>query len=279
MYSKFVANIANILVLILLTILAIIFIFPVIWLLSGAFKPTDLIWKYPPVIIPPNPTISHFVELLSTPEIPFLRYLFNSSVVATVVTFSSVSLQSMAGYSFARLRYSGRDLIFIGVLATLMVPFYAIIIPLFIMMKMFGWIDTYMGLIIPMIPHGLGIFFYRQYCLGLPKELEDAAKIDGCSIIGIYWRVVLPLSKPIFLTLVVLTFIIQWDSFLWPLVVTQSIRMRVIQVGLAALLGEHTRHYGLVLAGTVIAIIPSVLFFLFLQKYLVQSVKLSGLKG
>lgn len=268
---------SKILTRVLLIIVAIIMFFPFLWMVSGAFKPSDEVMEYPPRIIPSEVRFENFTELFK--EIPFERYMINSFIVAGSITVSSLLFHSMAGYALARLKFPGRRFLFIGILSTMMIPFYSIVIPLFIIIRQVGWYDTYLGLIIPWIPHAFGIFLLRQYYITFPKELVDAAVIDGCSHIGVFFRIALPLSKPILAALGVIFFISNWDRFLWPLLITSSAEMRVVPLGVVQFKGQYVAHWNLVLAGATVACIPTIIIFMMLQNFIVKGVKTTGIKG
>jgi multiple sugar transport system permease protein len=257
--------------------LAVLTVFPLLWLALSAFKPVDVMFRYPPVLLPPRWRVENFVEVFHAS--PFGRYLLNSLIVATAVTAVAIVFHAMAGYALARLRFPGRQALFLGVVSTLFVPLYAITIPLFLLVKALGWVDTYWGLIVPSIFNAFGIFLYRQFFLSLPRELEDAARIDGCSRAGVFFRIALPLARPATATLAVFSFLYNWDNFFWPLIVTSSTEMRVIQVGVAAFYDVYNPRWNLMLAGATIAVVPSFVLFFLLQRHLVQGIQTTGLKG
>jgi len=188
-------------------------------------------------------------------------------------------LHAMAGYALARLTFPGRNLIFVGIISTLMIPFYTILIPLSLLVKELGWFNTYLALIVPAIPHAFGIFWLRQFFLGIPGELEDAARIDGASRVGVFFRIALPLARPVLAALSVFFFLANWDSFLWPLIAANKQEMRVVQVGIQSFTGERGIAWHLIMAASVVAILPTLFLFFTLQRFIVQSAKLSGLKG
>jgi len=212
-------------------------------------------------------------------EISILRLYLSSIFVAVVGTFGQVLTSSMAAYAFARLRFPGRDKLFFVYLATMMIPGSVTMIPVFVIMKHFHWIDTYQALIIPGLFSAYGTFMLRQFFMGLPTELEDAAKIDGSGYIGIWARVILPLSKPALATLTTFTFMGFWGSYLWPLVVTITEPMRTLPIGLRYFVGQHATNYTQLMAGSMMAVIPVLLLFIFNQRYFVEGIKLSGLGG
>lgn len=211
-------------------------------------------------------------------EINFPRLYLSSIFVAVVGTFGQVLTSSMAAYAFARLSFPGRDKLFFAYLATMMIPGSVTMIPVFVIMKHLGWINTYQALIVPGLFSAYGTFMLRQFFMGLPTELEDAAKIDGSGYIGIWSRVVLPLSKPALATLTTFTFMGFWGSYMWPLVVTITEAPRTLPIGLRYFVGQHATNYTQLMAGSVIALIPVLVLFVFNQRYFVEGIKLSGLK-
>ncbi len=259
------------------TLLAVVFAGPFIWMVSNSFKPSDEIFANPPILISQNATFDNYREVFE--QAPFERYMLNSFIVAGSVTVIALLLHAMAGYSLARLNYPGRNLIFVGIISTLMIPFYTILIPLSLLVKELGWFNTYLALIVPAIPHAFGIFWLRQFFLGIPTDLEDAARIDGASRIGVFFRIALPLAKPVLAALAVFFFLANWDSFLWPLIAANKPEMRVVQVGVQSFTGERGIAWHLIMAASVVAVLPTMLLFFTLQRFIVQSVKLSGLKG
>ena len=212
-------------------------------------------------------------------EINLLRLYLSSIFVAAVGTFGQVLTSSMAAYAFARLQFPGRDRLFFAYLATMMVPGSVTMIPIFVIMKHLHWINTYQGLIIPGLFSAYGTFMLRQFFMGLPADLEDAAKIDGSGYLGIWARVILPLSKPALATLTTFTFMGFWGSYMWPLVITITEEMRTLPIGLKYFVGQHATNYTQLMAGSVIALIPVLLLFIFNQRYFVEGIKLSGMKG
>jgi multiple sugar transport system permease protein len=258
-------------------LLAVIFAGPFVWMLSSSLKPHDEIFVNPPVLFSENFSLDNYHDVFE--QAPFERYMFNSFVVATTVTVVALLLHAMAGYALARLEFPGRQILFIGIISTLMIPFYTILIPLALLIKELDWMNTYWALIIPAIPHAFGIFWLRQFFLGIPHELEDAARIDGASRVGVFFRIALPLARPVLAALAVFFFLANWDSFLWPLVAANRADMRVVQVGIQSFTGEHGSAWELIMAASVIAILPTLALFFGLQRFIVESVKMTGLKG
>lgn len=261
---------------VVLAVLAIIFLFPVFWLITGSLKPGDETIANPPIIWPQQWTLNNFVQVFTTA--PFGRWVFNTALVATSVTGVALLFHSMAAYSLARLNFPGRGVLFIAVLSTLMITFPVILVPLFILVKELGWINTYWALIIPNIFNAYGIFLMRQFYLGIPRELEEAAIVDGASLIRVYYHIILPLSRPIIAALSVFFFLANWNFFLWPLVVTTDPNLEVLQVGIATFSGQYGTQWNLILAASLVATLPIVAIFAFFQRYIVESVKMSGLK-
>ncbi|MGW5643199.1 carbohydrate ABC transporter permease [Saccharopolyspora sp. NPDC003752] len=254
-------------------LVALVTVAPLLWLLLSAFRSEsqlyDLGW-------PRELTLSNVVYVLT--EVPFLRYLANSAIVAVSVTVIALFLHSMAAYALARLSFRGRGFAFASVVATLLISLPVILVPLFIVVRGLGMVDTYAGLIVPGLFNAFGIFLLRQFYLGVPRELEEAAHLDGCGHWRIYWHVVLPLSRPMLAALAVLFFLANWNSFLWPLAVAQDESLRVVQVGIASLQGQYASKQHYVLAAAMLAALPTILVFLLGQRWLVASLKTSGLR-
>jgi len=262
------------LVLILLTL---IFILPVYWMASSALKGPQEIFSVPPTWVPKVRHWEHFRTVFE--QLPFARWMMNSGIVSVTVTLVALLTHAMAAYSLARLRYPGRRFIFALIIGTLMIPFCVIMIPLYIQVRAFGWLDTYWALIIPSIPNAFGIFLLHQFYLTIPTELEDAARVDGCSKAGIFFRIVLPLSKPILAALAVFFFVANWNSFLWPLLVTSSTAMKTVQVGIAGYSGQYQNPWAYMMAANTIAVIPNLVVFVLFQRQLMTSIAMSGIKG
>lgn len=250
---------------------------PLLWMVSSSLKTGGEVLANPPTVLPKNPQWGNYLQVFRA--VPFRRYLLNSLFVSTVVTVVALLFHSMAAYALARLRFPGREAIFLGILSTLMVPFTVIVIPLFIIVDWLGWVNSYEGMIIPMIPHAFGIFLLRQFYLSVPRELEEAAIVDGASLVRVYWHIVLPLSRPVLSALGVFFFLANWNNFLWPLIVTQSDELRVVQLGIQQFTGQHGSQYHLIMAASTIAAMPTLILFFVLQRRLVEGIKMTGLKG
>lgn len=211
--------------------------------------------------------------------VPFAQFYLNSIFVSLCITFGQVTTSAMAAYAFARLNFPGRDRIFFGYLATMMIPGAVTMIPVFILLRHFGWIDTYKALILPGIFTAYGTFMLRQFFLTLPKDLEDAAKIDGCSYVRIFWHIILPLSKPALATLTTFTFMGSWMNLMWPLIVVNTHTKYTLPVGLAYFQGVHGTDWTLLMAASMMMILPILIVFLFNQRFFVEGIKLTGIKG
>lgn len=212
-------------------------------------------------------------------EVNLFRLYLNSVFVAVVGTFGQVLTSAMAAYAFARLKFPGRDKLFFGYLATMMIPGSVTMIPVFMILKQLGWINTYMALIVPGMFSAYGTFMLRQFFMSLPEELEDAAKIDGCSYIGTWRNVILPLSKPALATLTTFTFMGFWGNFMWPLIVTITEPLRTLPIGLTYFVGMHATNYTQLMAASMMVVVPVILLYIFNQRYFVEGIKLSGLGG
>ena len=259
-----------------LIVASIIAIVPFLYVVSTSFKDTVALFSYPPEWIPSEPTPTNFQTLLE--EHPFFRWTLNSLVVASAVTIVKVVIDSMAGYAFAKMSFPGRDALFLVVLMTLMVPFAATLIPLFIIVRNLNLTNTYPGLILPALASPIGSFMMRQFVESLPSDLENAARLDGCSEFQIFRRVILPLMKPGLVVLGVFTFMTQWTSYLWPLVISTREDMLTLTVGVQSLRSLFTVNWGVLSAGAVLSLLPLILVFLFLQRYFIAGSIAGALK-
>lgn len=252
-------------------------LFPFAWMLSTSFQTEGALLVPPPKLIPSPIELGNYGTVAAA--FPLWRFLLNSIAVAGVSTTLQVLTSAMAAYAFARLRFRGRDTLFLLYLATLMVPLQVTIMPLFVEMKYLGLINSYAGLLLPTIASAFGTFLLRQAFLGLPRELEEAAFIDGAGHWAVFRRIVLPLSLPALATFGIFAFMASWNSFLWPLVIVNSPDLMTLPVGLSNLQGRYTTSWNLVMAGATVAVVPILLVYLVAQKYVVRGVTLSGLKG
>lgn len=253
-------------------------LFPLVWLVSTAFKsPSENIFQFPPQFIPSQPTFGNFIKVWQTN--PFGRYLFNSSFVALLTVSLNLLFCSLAAYPLARLNFKGRDSVFTAIIATIMIPFQIVMIPLYILTVQLGLRNSYLGIIFPSIASAFGIFLLRQAFQSVPKELEEAARIDGCSELGIWWNVMIPAVKPALITLAIFVFIGSWSDFLWPLLILDQPDYYTMPLGVATLAGTFSLDWRLIAAGSVISIAPVLLLFLILQRYIVPTDAGSGVKG
>jgi putative chitobiose transport system permease protein len=262
----------------LLGTIAIAMLVPLVWLVSTSLKsPAENIFQFPPQFIPAQPTFQNFVMVWQTH--PFGRYLVNSSLVAILTVCLNLLFCSLAAYPLARLQFRGREVIFSLVVSTIMIPFQIVMIPLYVLTVQLGLRNSYLGVIFPAIASAFGIFLLRQAFQGVPKELEEAARIDGCSELGLWWYVMLPSIRPALVTLAIFVFIGSWSDFLWPLIVLDRKDLFTLPLGVAELAGVFSLDWRLIAAGSVISIAPILLFFLVMQRYIVPTETGSGVKG
>ena len=261
----------------ILLIGAFTMLLPFMWMVSTSFKPSSEIYVFPPRWIPKNPTLKNYVDLFSS--INFGRPFLNTVIVASSITFLSVLLSSMAGYAFAKFRFKGRDKLFFLILATLMVPGQMTMIPVFLLLRYLGLLNTYTGLILPGAVSVFNIFFMRQFIITIPNDLIEAARIDGARESYIFFKIILPLSKPALTTISIFTFTGSWNSFLWPLIIAQDERMYTLPVAVSVLAGQYGENIAIQMAGSCIVITPILIFFLFAQRYFIKGIALTGLKG
>lgn len=258
--------------------IALIMLFPLLWLISTAFKsPSENIFQFPPQFFPTQPTFDNFIKVWQTN--PFAQYLFNSTLVAGLTVILNLLFCALAAYPLARLEFKGRNIIFAIIVSTIMIPFQIVMIPLYILTVQLGLKNSYLGIIFPSLASAFGIFLLRQAFQGVPKELEEAARMDGCSELGIWWFVMLPAIRPALVTLAIFTFIGSWSDFLWPLIVIDQPEYYTLPLGVARLAGTFSLDWRLIAAGSVISIAPILLLFIILQKYIVPSDLGSGVKG
>jgi putative chitobiose transport system permease protein len=261
-----------------LSAIAFLMLFPLLWLIGTSFKsPTEDIFTFPPQIFPSQPTLDNFVTVWDA--YPFGLYLYNSAIVAFLAVGLNLLLCSLAAYPLARLDFRGREFIFALVLATIMIPFQIVMIPLYILAVNLGLRNTYLGIVLPNLTSAFGIFLLRQAFKAVPLELEEAARIDGCTELGIWWNIMLPAIRPALFTLAIFVFIGSWSDFLWPLIVLDDPDYYTLPLAVANLADSFSLDWRLVAAGSVISIAPILLLFLLLQRYIVPTDVNSGVKG
>lgn len=272
---------------VILTAIAVIFLAPLLWALITSFKTPDRIFTNTPEWIPNPATLQAYWNILNPRGAvtsqgyfidPFARYMLNSLIVASSVTAGNLLLCSMGAYAFSRLRFPGRNILFGLCLISLLFPESSKIVPRFIIIRQFGWVDTYLGLIMPNINGAIALFLLRQYFLSIPMEIEDAAKVDGASSWKRFWTIILPNAKPALVTVFVLVYQGTWNQFLWPLIVTNSPKLRVVTIGLKYLAGSVYMMYNVLMAGAILSLLPITILFIFLSKYYVRGISLTGLK-
>jgi multiple sugar transport system permease protein len=272
-------HIVNFVTVLILLLGGVLMALPFLWMVSSSLKSIAEIYVFPPTFIPETIQWSNYLEIWR--RLPFHLFFRNSFVVATLETIGVLFTSSLAGYSFARLRYPGRDQLFLIYLSTLMIPFAVRMIPLFVLMRAFGWVDSLAALIVPGMFSAWGTFLMRQFMLTIPRELEDAALIDGCSFFRIYWRIILPLTTPALATLGIFHFMGSWNAFLWPLIILNSMSNKTLPLGLAAFqaMVAMKTPWHLVMAAAVVSVAPIIVVFMLGQKYYVRGIVTTGLKG
>jgi multiple sugar transport system permease protein len=256
---------------------AIVALTPVVWMLAASFMSTGEATTFPPKLIPSDPTLEHYGGVFT--RLDMGRYLLNSTLIAFVITGTSLLINAMAGYAFAKLRFRGREPVFRVLTAGLMLPVQVVMLPLFLIFKQLGLINTYWGVIIPSMASIFAIFLIRQYAMAIPDDLLDAARVDGASEARIFRTVVLPVITPILATLAIWTFLTTWNDFMWPLIVLSDERRYTLPVALANLLGEHVQNVELMMAGSVLTVTPVLVVFLFLQRYYIRGIMAGSVKG
>ena len=261
----------------LLIIGALLSLFPILWMISASFMPTGMANTFPPRLLPDHPTMQHYRDVFT--RLSMGRYLLNSLLVACAITFLSLVFNLAAGYAFAKLRFAGRDRVFQTLLAALVIPAQVAMIPLFLIMKWLHLVNSYGGVIVPAVATVFGIFLVRQYARSIPDELLEAARIDGAGEWRIFGVIVLPLLKPIIVTLAIFTFLASWNDFMWPLIVLSDQAWQTAPVALAALSREHVQDNELMMAGSVVTILPVLALFLALQRHYLEGLLLGSVKG
>ncbi|MBU7592694.1 carbohydrate ABC transporter permease [Metabacillus halosaccharovorans] len=261
---------------ILLIFGAFIMIVPFLWMVSTSLKTFGESMKVPPTILPKEWKFENYAEVFES--VNFVKYYINTIALTLGRTIAQLFLCSLAAFAFARLTFPFKNTIFIAILSVLMVPPQVILIPNYAILTQLGWIDTFYALIVPGMFSAFGVFLLRQFFMGIPKELDEAATMDGCSLFGIYWRIILPNATPALIALGIFTILAAWNDFLWPLVMTSSENMRVLSVGIAAFQGQYSTDYPLLMAGAVLSTIPMLIMFILFQKHLISGIALQGVR-
>jgi len=250
---------------------------PFIWMFSTSFKPAGEIFSMPPKLIPSEVTLKYYHYIIT--KFKFLLYFRNSVIVAGSLTILSLFFNSLAGYAFARYKFPGREKLFTLLLLTMMVPGQVAMVPVFFILKSIGLLNTFLGLIIPASAGVFGIFLMRQFMRAIPDSLIESARIDGCGEFRIFWNIVLPLCKPALATLAIFTFMGAWNDFIWPLIIMTKDSKYTLPVALANLNGQYNTSWGLLMAGSVVVIVPILLVFIFLQRFFIQGIAMTGMKN
>jgi multiple sugar transport system permease protein len=268
----------GILVWVILIVVAIVALWPMYWLYITAFTPTLDTVKTPPDLIPIHASLSNFSRLFQQAK-DYWRWALNSLIISLSVTAFHLLFDTMAGYAFAKKRFPGRNFFFWLILSTLMIPSHVTLVPLYIVARHLHLINNILAVILPGTADVFGIFLMRQYIQTLPSELEEAARMDGCTEPGVFWRVIVPLSKPALGALAIFSFVRYWNDFLWPLIVLQKSQHYTLPVGVASLQGEFRTDFGLIFAGAALAALPMIVFFLIFQRYFIEGVRMGAVKG
>jgi len=264
---------------VLLMLIGVVIAFPFIYMMTSSLKASSEVVQVPPKLFPNVLQVGNYVSVVNIPNVNLGRQLLNSAIVTAAVVAGQVLTSVLAGYAFARLRFPGRDTLFFIYLGTLMVPFAVLIVPMYKLMQAFGWIDSLWALTIPWLFTAYGTFLLRQFFMGQPLDLEEAATIDGAGRWGILFRISAPLAKPAIATLATISFLYAWNSFLWPLIVINDPNKKVITQGLMDLQSLYAVRVDLILAGSVLAVLPTVIVYLFTQRYFIEGVATAGLAG
>jgi multiple sugar transport system permease protein len=256
---------------------ALVTLTPLLWMVSASFMSPGESNSFPPRLLPQVPTLQNYVDLFT--RLNLARYLLNSTLVAVSATLISLIINSMAGYAFAKLRFVGRERVFRILLAALVIPGQVGMLPLFLLLKSMGLVNTMAGVVVPFMAGIFGIFMIRQYAMSIPEDLLDAARVDGAGEYRIFWSIVIPVIQPILVTLAVFTFLSAWNDFMWPLIVLSDDAKYTLPVALASLSGEHVQDTGLMMAGSVLTVLPVVLLFIVLQRAYIRGVMMGSVKG
>lgn len=271
--------IQRVLIYALLIFIALLILLPLLWMLSTSFKPKSQWFSQTIDWIPRTFTLDNYNTLLNNPTTPIVRWFINSTLVATLATALVLTIDSLAAYAYARMEFPGRRILYGLLLTTLFIPGIMFLIPNFLTVYRLGLLNNYGGVIAPGLAGVFGIFFLRQFFESVPKELEESAEIDGATKFQTFYKIVLPLSKPALATLGILTFLGSWNDFLWPLLILRDRALQTLPPGLRTLQGAYTSEYGLMMAGAVIVAVPVLIIYIFLQRYIVESVASTGIKN
>jgi sn-glycerol 3-phosphate transport system permease protein len=258
-------------------IIGLIIISPILYALNISLMTSDDIFSYPPKFFPPSITFDNYKQAIET--VPILQFIFNSFFVSMMVTIGQIITSCLAAYAFSYFDFKGKNILFILCLSTLMIPSESTIISNYLTIAQIGWTDTYTGLIVPFLVSAMGIFLIRQFYLTVPKELKEASKLDGCSNLRFFIKVLLPISKPVIASLGIYTFLNTWNQYMWPLLVTNSPENRTVQIGVSMLQSSDNQNLGLIFAGVIMIILPSIIIFIIGQKQLIKGITSGAVKG
>jgi multiple sugar transport system permease protein len=268
---------SSLLIHLVLVLGACLFVGPFLWMILTSIKTLSEATRVPPVILPAVPQWHNYQDAIAT--LPFIQFYVNTIVMTAGRTLGQLLFCSLAAYAFARIEFPGRNVLFILMLSVLMVPPQVFYLPQYLIMQDLGWLNSLQALIVPGMFSAFGTFLLRQFFLGLPKELDEAARIDGANHLQIYWRVILPLAKPALIALAIFTILWSWNDLLWPLIVNDSVNKMTLSVGLASLQGEHSTNFAILMAGALLATWPMLVMFVVFQRYFIEGIAITGSKG
>jgi len=258
-------------------ILIFLFAFPIYWMIIDSFMPNDLIIKWPPIFIPNKLTLNNYLQIIN--GTPIIRWFLNSIFVSVAVATLSVLIDIFAAYALARMNFKGRDMIFKIILGALSIPGIILFLPNYVTVNFFGWTNTYLAIILPALAGTFGVFLLRQFFIGIPRELEEAAKIDGAGFFSIVFKIIVPEAWPAIITLFVMNFMGTWNDYFWPLIVLNSKSMYTLPVGMAAIQSQYIQWYGTMMAGAFMIALPSIVVFIIVQRYYIKGIVFTGVKG
>jgi multiple sugar transport system permease protein len=261
----------------LLITLAVFTLLPFVWMVSASLKLDKDVFRFPIEWIPADPQWSNFAKIWT--EIPFMTFFLNTTKLTVIITILQVATSSFAAYAFAKLQFRGRDVLFLAYIASIAIPWQVYMIPQFIMMRNAGLVDNHLSLILLQAFTAFGVFLLRQFFISIPNDLLDAARIDGLSEYGIYFRIMLPLSKPALATLTIFTFVTVWNDFMGPLIYLNSEKLKTIQLGLRMFIQQYSADYALIMAASLVSMIPVIILFLLFQRFFVEGIASTGVKG
>jgi multiple sugar transport system permease protein len=261
----------------LLLLMTAVMLLPFLWMLSASLKLDREVFRFPIEWIPRNPQWDNYARIWT--RIPFLTFFFNTAKLTVIITFLQLATSSFAAYAFAKLQFKGRDVLFLAYIASIAIPWQVYMVPQFIMMRRLGLVDTHLSLILLQAFSAFGVFLLRQFFISIPNDLSDAARIDGMSEYGIYFRIMLPLSKPALATLTIFTFVSVWNDFMGPLIYLNSESKKTIQLGLRMFIQQYSADYALIMAASLVSLIPVIILFLSFQRFFVEGIATSGIKG